>query len=110
MNHTAKRYVLPLLLALALVLAACGSDAPDATQPSGGTSAPQTEASTLPGEAATVPVYTEPEAPAMTFPQEPLTEPTQESGTETVPQEEVPEQTYTGGPSGDENELPAIPF
>lgn len=110
MNHTLMRQLLPLLMLVALLLAACGTDDIAATGPTGETGAVQTEPGHVPALTEPEHDYTEPEAPAITFPAEPVTEPAQDTPTETVPQEEIPQETYAGGPSGDENELPAIPF
>lgn len=119
MNHTAMRRILPLLMSVSILLAACGREDDALIQPTGESAAAES-ATAITEEPATQPVSTEPEAPPMTFPAESVTEPseipTQESETgasaqETVPTEEtvsdeVPEESYTEG----ENELPAVPF
>lgn len=118
MKNIKFRLVLPILIILfGLLLAACVSDDAPASQPA---SENQTEnIGTTPGadpteETASEPLYTEPEAPPMTFPHEDVTapqteDPTDPAVTQTTPPETSGETLPFGG-TLDENELPPIPF
>lgn len=116
-NRKFQRVLLILSILCGLLLAACASDDAAVTLPTAENQTENTEVtvgSDSAEETVSEPLFTEPEAPPLTFPPEDVTAPrTEDPSDPAVEQETTPEvsgETLPFDTPLDENELPPIPF